>query len=390
MKKSTTFVLPVKPVKEADASENPTVTRMSFIFADDRPNGNNQGIPQSAFPQIIETGHLMPVKMVEGRLENHLGAKPLGVISSLEQAENHIVGSATLWNEERPSDIALLKESHSEVDPLHVSFELLYSDAEVDENGVEWLYDPIVKGVTLVKNPAYVGRTPVLSLASESKYEDLPDTSFAYIESGGIIEDGFTKPRNLRHFPYKDKNGKVSEKLLKESLAAIQNLQFEEKDSVLEILEAAEQRLNKEKVALKLEEKIQVLEEAEATLRDRISELESALDSLKEERDELVSYKERREREDAEAELLSKRLEKLSEAGFDYDEEAIEAKRNFWLSLNDDSFKGYVAELAEVKAAREAQASKKVPDSLSADSKSSKDVVRTYLQEKKEQELGDK
>jgi hypothetical protein len=41
---------------------------------------------------------------------------------------------------------------------------------------------------------------------------DFPDSSFAYIEPGGKKDsEGKTVPRSLRHFPYKDKNGKIDE-----------------------------------------------------------------------------------------------------------------------------------------------------------------------------------
>lgn len=44
-----------------------------------------------------------------------------------------------------------------------------------------------------------------------TKYiNDLPDSSFALIESGGKKDsEGKTVPRSLRHLPYKDKNGKI-------------------------------------------------------------------------------------------------------------------------------------------------------------------------------------
>lgn len=49
---------------------------------------------------------------------------------------------------------------------------------------------------------------------------DLPDGSFMYIEPGGTKdEDGKTKPRSLRHFPYKDANGKIDLPHLRNAVA---------------------------------------------------------------------------------------------------------------------------------------------------------------------------
>ncbi len=51
---------------------------------------------------------------------------------------------------------------------------------------------------------------------------DLPDSSFLHIESGGEKDaDGKTTPRSLRHFPYKDASGKVDLPHLRNALARI-------------------------------------------------------------------------------------------------------------------------------------------------------------------------
>lgn len=51
---------------------------------------------------------------------------------------------------------------------------------------------------------------------------DLPDSSFAYIEPGGSKDDqGKTAPRSLRHLPYKDKDGTVDLPHLRNALARV-------------------------------------------------------------------------------------------------------------------------------------------------------------------------
>jgi hypothetical protein len=54
-----------------------------------------------------------------------------------------------------------------------------------------------------------------------TKYvNDLPDSSFALIESGGKKDrEGKTVPRSLRHLPYKDKNGKIDIPHLRNAMA---------------------------------------------------------------------------------------------------------------------------------------------------------------------------
>ncbi len=51
---------------------------------------------------------------------------------------------------------------------------------------------------------------------------DLPDSAFLFIESGGEKDEtGRTKPRSLRHFPYKDANGKIDLPHLRNAIARI-------------------------------------------------------------------------------------------------------------------------------------------------------------------------
>ena len=385
MNKTAKFTMPLQLSQRADAEENPLITWMSFVFVDSEPNNNAQGVPQTSFGSLITSGNLMPVKMEEGKIGGHTSSKPLGVIRNLIIEEDKVLGEAALWNDERPSDIALLKESHSNSKPLDISFELKYSEYEVDAEGIEWILDPIVKGATIVTNPAYGGRTPVLSVASKDEYSELPDSCFTFVESGGVEQEGFTSPRNLRHFPFRDVEGKISETLLKESLSEIENIEFEQKERVLELLKVASVELNKEKIKQMDEEKIKELEETQATLRKQIEDLETKLTDLETGHKELSEYRERREREDAEAELLQNRLVTLTEAGFEFNEEQIKATRTFWLALDDEAFSSYVGHIQEVKkgASASEEDNSGVPD-LSSDASKEKnlDTLRNYLDEK--------
>ena len=51
---------------------------------------------------------------------------------------------------------------------------------------------------------------------------DLPDSAFAVVESGGKKDsEGKTVPRTLRHLPYKDKSGKVDLPHLRNALGRL-------------------------------------------------------------------------------------------------------------------------------------------------------------------------
>lgn len=55
-----------------------------------------------------------------------------------------------------------------------------------------------------------------------ARVNDLPDSSFLYVESGGEKdEEGKTKPRSLRHLPYKDEDGSVDLPHLRAALSRL-------------------------------------------------------------------------------------------------------------------------------------------------------------------------
>jgi hypothetical protein len=95
----------------------------------------------------------------------------------------------------------------------------------------------VVTGGTLTNKPWVKGMLPinfseVADVIDKDKEEqqftewsteyinNLPDSSFLYIESGGKKDaDGKTVPRSLRHLPYKDENGKVDLPHLRNAIA---------------------------------------------------------------------------------------------------------------------------------------------------------------------------
>lgn len=93
------------------------------------------------------------------------------------------------------------------------------------------------KGWTLEKAKAWfnshkreeeVYKEEELGVTKEARWtrayiNDLPDSSFAYIEPGGKKDKtGRTVPRYLRHLPYKDKNGNIDPAHLRNAIARVQ------------------------------------------------------------------------------------------------------------------------------------------------------------------------
>jgi hypothetical protein len=76
---------------------------------------------------------------------------------------------------------------------------------------------------------------------SNADINDLPDSSFAWIENGGTKDiDGKTTPRGLRHLPYKDANGKIDLAHVRNALARlnqVKNMPAEVRDDIMNKLE---------------------------------------------------------------------------------------------------------------------------------------------------------
>ncbi len=80
----------------------------------------------------------------------------------------------------------------------------------------------------------------VKAVWSTAAVNDLPDSSFLYISPGGQKDDeGKTVPRTLRHFPYKDGEGKIDLPHLRNAIARIPQSDVPNKDA----LQARAQRM---------------------------------------------------------------------------------------------------------------------------------------------------
>ena len=77
-----------------------------------------------------------------------------------------------------------------------------------------------------VNEPWMYAEPKVAAVWTTAKQNDLPDSSFLYLSPGGEKdEDGKTTPRTLRHWPYKDADGKVDLPHLRNALARIPQTQ---------------------------------------------------------------------------------------------------------------------------------------------------------------------
>lgn len=173
--KTTTLNTPFSFESEAVASDVAEETRaawIKFVFTDDQPNGNKQGVPKTEFDNLVKTGRMKPVKGLAG---DHRGAVPIGAIAQLEAIDNQVLGIASIWETEFPDEVARLRQAHAAGQSSQLSWEILYQDSTKDDNGVEWLSGCVAKAVTLVDNPAYQGRTPILAIAEQKGEQQMDE-----------------------------------------------------------------------------------------------------------------------------------------------------------------------------------------------------------------------
>ena len=148
---------------------NPTLAWIKFILTDDKPNGNMMRIPKEEFSNLIATGLYMPIKMATEEISpGHDGTTPIGVITHLKEDKDagRIRGLACLWEKERPEEVKLIRERYSAKEPLDLSWEILYEDETVNEDGIIDLHGTVLRATTLVGEPAYdSGRTSITEVA---------------------------------------------------------------------------------------------------------------------------------------------------------------------------------------------------------------------------------
>lgn len=113
----------------------------------------------------------------------------------------------------------------------------------------EW-HDNVLVGLAVTTSPFFGQDVQVFSAKGiesmaewDTAYQNnLPDSSFAYIEDGGTKDaEGKTTPRSLRHLPYKDKDGKVDLPHLRDAMSRLNQTDIgKHKATALKKLMAAE------------------------------------------------------------------------------------------------------------------------------------------------------
>jgi len=165
-------------------------------------------------------------------LWQHQDAEPLGVVKSLTEDEHGLLGEWKISKTTRGQDAYMLLKDGA-IDSLSIGYRP--TESGFTDEGIRLLKSVDLLEVSLVTMPMneqamVTGVKSQLCPACQgivSKAEwtsgyinDLPDSAFAYIESGGDKDsEGKTTPRSLRHFPHHDSSGKVDLPHLRNALS---------------------------------------------------------------------------------------------------------------------------------------------------------------------------
>lgn len=294
---------------------NPYLTIARFIFADDKgaplstaTKTGLQGIEAGDFDEVIKTALDMPVKMNftgEGAA-NHGGSYVIGHIKQMEKSlaenNNKLIADAVLYNEEYPEEVTYLKKAFADGEAPGISYEIAYGTSEV-KNGVEWIKNLTTCAATFVREPAYGKRTSLLALASSKNDEEFVQTMKVLVAQA----EGKKEENPIPSI----KGGKNVEELEK-AQKEVEKFKAEAETKTAEIS--------------KLTEAITARDAEIATLKEGMVAIE-------------------REK------TIETRNRKFTESGFTLEADAEKAtkKKAFWLSLSDEAFDEYLADLVAAK-----------------------------------------
>jgi len=334
---------------------NHTQTIIDFIFTDFAPNLNGMGVGKSESANIIRTGLNAPVKVdfLGDDVSGHDNAIPIGPIIELSEVEDKIIGKAVIWKSEFPAFVDYLKTASASEGGVQFSWELFYKSAEKDESGVQWLQDCIVAGIAIVADPAYSGRTHLLSYAADTA---------ALHKRIKSLEEKVAELSSLDR-------SLVMDPTIEGLQAQVQSLTDQLYSMVSQLWEALDSATPAPSAP-----DVEALAQSYVDLISRLKDMRSTSSVEQTELTELREYKASIEKEKARSELLTSRSQTLSTL---MSLEDISAKAEFILNLSDEQFTEFVNSLQVVS--NKAQSSKlgriSIPDAVVSQSSNAQSVT---------------
>lgn len=328
-------------ILRASASEtNPLQSVIEFVFTDFSPNKNRQGVPQAEAINIIKTGMYMPVKVnfLGEEVAAHKNAVPIGPIIELKEDEDRVIGKAIIWKDEYADLVAYLEKASASEGGVQFSWELYYRNSTKDADGIQWLEGIVVAGIAIVDDPAYSGRTPLLSFAeNRDKANELSERIAEFV--GGQMDPTY--------------------EALQAQVAELTDKMYLMINQLYEALSEAAPDPSVTDFDAVLGEYVNLLTRLK-TSRDESSaqaaSLQSELESAQAELEILRTYKQDQEAQAAHDALVASRTQALSAVMVAED---IADRLDFILGLSEDQFTAFVASLQTVRTKASSSADSK-------------------------------
>lgn len=333
---------------------NPLQTRLDIVLTDFNPNGNNQCIPISEAENIIKSALHQPLKInyQNGGETGHDNSYPIGTLTDVYLDGDVIRAKSVLWKTEFSEEDEYLKRATAEGKTLQTSWELYYKESEQVE-GIDYLRDCQFSATVIVSNPAYGGRTPILSIAEQQKAELMDELETLRAE----LETFYNWISNLYEKTYQ--------------------------------IEEAERNADKnpdemvkrmEKVSNKITDMMSQYASVKAekdTLETRLAELEASKAELQTQIDAI----EKEKADKAKAEQDKARIDKIKTIVDEFDE-------SFVLSLSEEGFTSYLTSLEKAsKKTAKSSATMFIPEPYGSNEFSISDIASAFKEERKKERL---
>lgn len=298
---------------------HPLQTILEIVLTDFEPNKNKQQIPDSEADNLIASALHMPIKInyANGKHKGHAESIPIGTIKDAWREGDQILARSILWKEEFPEIDKYLKTATAEHEYLGTSWEILYKNSETLDN-IEILHGCVFSSTVIVDNPAYGFRTPIRSIAEEKESMEEQEKLEKLVE----IESAFYQLLDMVYNAYEKVCAEMErkERVARESGALVMA-----QDAIAQLTS----------ILSSLEQTSAASAEVTIKLTEALSELET-----------FRAEKAQAEKAQAESELLINRRSILATIGVTYTDDEYIAQHQFILSMNDETFNGFVA-LAE-------------------------------------------
>ena len=333
-------------IRAVSDANNPTQTRLSIILTDFEPNKNKQAIPRSEAENILRTALIAPLKInFDGKgYAGHKGAFPIGAIANASMSQDNgrdvISGDAVVWNDMFPEVSDHLKKAFAS--GIGTSWEIYFKDSTTDDDGVEWLEGCVFAGTAIVDVPAYgPNRTRVLAIAEtlNNHAEELlemnnmakeleteveaPKSDDTTVDTPAVAEDDVNTIRG-------DLQSLMT--LLSDMYSGLYTM-YDETDEIEASLTTTDMpslATQFSKLVASVTKRFDALKEKAATAETAVAELTTIKDALAQ-----------AELDKAEAEKLATRKSALAAIGIELTDE----KKEFYISMPDAIFDGYVTDI---------------------------------------------